>query len=160
MRYLRQFSEWKDRQSAVIAGKTAELKSQKEELAGEQASPGRHAVATKGGGIHPEGATCQTGCHSCRIEENGDALKTHLSKKQAEANQLRNRIAQLIAAEEEDSAGPRRSRSARPPRRKPAARRSDVLPAKLRRRRHVRPNSSRNPRGRPSRKRGEEEGRG
>ncbi|MEJ5548857.1 hypothetical protein WH417_25650, partial [Salmonella enterica subsp. enterica] len=35
------------------------------------------------------------------LRKNGDALKTHLSKKQAEANQLRNRIAQLIAAEEE-----------------------------------------------------------
>ena len=32
MRYLRQFSEWKDRQSAVIAGKTAELKSRKRSL--------------------------------------------------------------------------------------------------------------------------------
>lgn len=38
------------------------------------------------------------------LRKNGDALKSHLSRKQAEANQLRNRIAALIAEEERRAA--------------------------------------------------------
>lgn len=101
MRYLRQFSEWKDRQSAVIAGKTTELKSQKEELAESKRRQDAMLSRQRAEESTLKEQHAKQDAIVAGLRKNGDALKTHLSKKQAEANQLRNRIAQLIAAEEE-----------------------------------------------------------
>ncbi len=107
MRYLKQFSQWKDRQSAAIDGKTKELKQQKTELADARS---RHDAALRK--QKAEEATLVQK-HSRQdaivadLKKNGDALKTHLSKKQAEANQLRNQIAALIAEEERKAAAER-----------------------------------------------------
>lgn len=107
MRYLKQFSQWKDRQSAAIDGKTKELKQQKTELADARS---RHDAALRKQKAEEATLVQQ---HSRQdaivadLKKNGDALKTHLSKKQAEANQLRNQIAALIAEEERKAAAER-----------------------------------------------------
>lgn len=104
MRYLKQFSQWKDRQSAAIDGKTKELKQQKTELADARS---RHDATLRKQKAEEATLVQQ---HSRQdaivadLKKNGDALKTHLSKKQAEANQLRNQIAALIAEEERKAA--------------------------------------------------------
>ena len=104
MRYLRQFSEWKDRQSAAIAGKTEELKKQKGELA---VARNRQDEALRKQKSQESTLLQQHSRQDAIVAElrkNGDALKTHLSKKQAEANQLRNQISALIAEEERKAA--------------------------------------------------------
>jgi len=104
MRYLKQFSRWKERQSAAINGKNKELKQQRTELADARS---RHDAALRKQKAEEATLVKQ---HSRQdaivadLRKNGDALKTHLSKKQAEANQLRSQIAALIAEEERKAA--------------------------------------------------------
>ncbi len=104
MRYLRQFSRWKDRQSAAIDSKTSELKSQKESLA---KTRGEHGAALRKQQSEQQSLQKQYSRQDAIVAElkaNGNALKSHLSRKQAEANELRSRISALIAEEERRAA--------------------------------------------------------
>lgn len=104
MRYLKQFSEWKDRQSSAIDSKNQQLKSEKETLG---KTKNEHAAALKRQQAEQDALNTQYAKQDAiviELKKNGDALKTHLAKKQAEANELRNRIASLIAEEERKAA--------------------------------------------------------
>lgn len=104
MRYLRQFSEWKDRQTEAISSKNARLLSEKESLG---KARNEHDAALKRQQAEQSALKNQYAKQDALVaglKKNGDALKSHLSKKQAEANELRNRIAALIAEEERKAA--------------------------------------------------------
>lgn len=99
MRYLKQFSSWKDRQSSAITEKTNSLKSQRDRLASAREAHNKALQQQEA-----EQATLNKQYNRqndlvAGLKANGTALKTHLSKKQAEANELRNRISALIAEE-------------------------------------------------------------
>lgn len=100
MRYLKQFSEWKDRQSAEIAGKVAHLKGQRDLLAKTKNEKDKALKAQQTAQRELEGQYARQDAIVVELRANGEALNAHLAKKQAEANALRNRISALIAAEE------------------------------------------------------------
>lgn len=104
MRYLRQFSDWKDRQTAAIDGKTLELRQQKEELALAKSKQDAALQSQKREEDALRKQHARQDAIVAELRKNGSALKSHLNKKQAEANQLRNRIAALIAEEERKAA--------------------------------------------------------
>lgn len=101
MRYLRDFSAWKDRQSREIGEAVAQLKESKQKLASNQ----RDLNETLGRRVEAnnklERQRASQDAIVVELRRNGEALRTHLSRKQAEANQLRGRVAALIAQEEE-----------------------------------------------------------
>lgn len=100
MRYLRQFSDWKDRQSAAIDSKTAELRTQQEGLAKARKE---HDVALRQQRSEQQILQQQYSRQDALVaglKANGQALRSHLAKKQSEANDLRNRISALIAEEQ------------------------------------------------------------
>ena len=104
MRYLKQFSQWKDRQTAAIGSKNAQLMSEKESLG---KAKSEHDAALKRQQAEQAALSRQYAQQDALVadlKKNGIALKSHLSKKQAEANELRNRIAALIAEEERKAA--------------------------------------------------------
>lgn len=100
MRYLRQFSEWKDRQSAAIDSATMRLRGQKETLAKARIEQSEALKRQQSEQTTLQQQYSQQDAILADLRKNGSALKTHLSKKQAEANQLKSRIAELIAQEE------------------------------------------------------------
>lgn len=112
MRYLRQFSSWKDRQSAAIGGKTKELKTQKELLAQTRTQQSEALRRQKSDEQTLRQQHTRQDAIVAELRKNGAALKTHLGKKQAEANQLRNRIAALIVEEERRAAEERARKEA------------------------------------------------
>lgn len=100
MRYLKQFSAWKDRQSEEIGNKTAELKHQRDQLASAKAEQDKALQLQQSEQTNLQQQYGKQDAIVAQLRANGKALQTHLSKKQAEANELRNRISALIAAEE------------------------------------------------------------
>lgn len=100
MRYLRQFSEWKDRQSEVIGSKTKELKKQREGLAKARGEQSVALIRQRSEQNKLQMQYSRQDAIVADLKKNGVALQSHLSKKQAEANQLKSQIATLIAQEE------------------------------------------------------------
>lgn len=109
MRYLRQFAEWKERQSEMIAGKTEELNSQKEGLAQARKEQDDALRRQQSEENSLKERHERQNSVVADLKRNGQALKSHLSKKQAEANELRGRIAELIAQEERKAAEARKA---------------------------------------------------
>lgn len=104
MRYLREFSDWRNRQTEQINSKIADLKNQKEALAKakeeqqnalslQQSSKNRLAVQHS-----------QQEALVAELKQNGKALDAHLKQKQAEATELGNLVSQLIAEEQRKAA--------------------------------------------------------
>lgn len=104
MRYLRQFSEWKSRRTDAINRKNRQLESDRSNLAKLQ-----DEEKTQFGKQQADLATLQQQ-HSQQnaivsdLKKNGTALKSHLNRKQNEANQLRQRVTDLIAQEQRKAA--------------------------------------------------------
>lgn len=113
MRYLRQFSRWKDRQTEEINKRVDQLKYQSELLAQTK----REKDVALGKEVKARNELQVQRDKQDRIvadlRANGNALKAHLSKKQAEANSLRNSIAALIAEEQRREEQRRREEQAR-----------------------------------------------
>ncbi|MBD5269272.1 MAG: peptidoglycan DD-metalloendopeptidase family protein [Bacteroides sp.] len=101
MRYLKQFSEWKDRQSAEIAGKVEHLKNQRATLSKTLSAKDAALRQQQAAQTELEKQYSRQDAIVVELRANGQALNAHLSKKQAEANALRSRISSLIAAEEQ-----------------------------------------------------------
>lgn len=101
MRYLREFSDWKERQSVEITKKVDHLKSQRDLLARSRAE--MDAALRRQQSAHRElqNQYARQDAIVVELRANGAALNAHLAKKQAEANALRSRISALIAAEEQ-----------------------------------------------------------
>lgn len=113
MRYLKQFSEWKDNRTKDINAKVALLKMEQEALQRAKSDKdimlGRElkAQARLTEQKQRQDAVVQT------LRANGEALQSHLAKKQAEVNQLRNRVAALIAEEQRKAEAERRAEEER-----------------------------------------------
>lgn len=104
MRYLKEFREWKDRQSSEIDSKITLLKSQKDELSKAKDEENKALIAQKAANSTIEKQYIQQNALVAELKKNGEALKIHLSKKQSEANDLKNRVSQLIAEEQRKAA--------------------------------------------------------
>lgn len=113
MRYLRQFSEWKDRQLESIGSKTEQLKSSRESLAMARSEQDEALKRQKTDQSALEQQYSKQDAIVEKLKQNGTALKTHLSKKQKEANDLNNKIAALIAEEQRKAEEARRAEEAR-----------------------------------------------
>lgn len=100
VRYLKEFSKWKDHKSGEIQSKIIDLQNEKDALAkARQEEQSTLALQQK--------SQTQLESQYKRQEEvledlkkNGKALTAHLKRKQHEANELNNRISKLIAEEQ------------------------------------------------------------
>ncbi|MDE7414546.1 MAG: peptidoglycan DD-metalloendopeptidase family protein [Muribaculaceae bacterium] len=104
MRYLKEFSGWREHQSEVIGAKVRQLKEQKDLLA--------RTKSEKDAAVREESrlqAKLQTQYKEqdamvIQLKANGEALRSYLAQKQAEANTLKNRVSALIAEEQRRAA--------------------------------------------------------
>jgi septal ring factor EnvC (AmiA/AmiB activator) len=108
MRYLKQFSDWRGKQSATISQKMDRLKDQRDQLS--QAKDQKSRVLAQEQRAKDELAQQQSQKQVlvAQLQRNGAELRAYLSKKQAEVNALNSKISQLIAAEEAKAAEERR----------------------------------------------------
>lgn len=108
MRYMKEFSEWKDRRSSEIKGKVATLQTQRGQLAQARSDAsvalGREQAAQSK--LSEQRSLQQATVTELRA--NSDALRSKLAKRQAEARKLSNQISQLIAEEQAKEAEKRR----------------------------------------------------
>ena len=100
IRYLREFSKWREEQVAEISGLQTELKSQHEKLA--QTKAEIDEVLAKERTVRSQLVAQRTKQDALvdELQRNGVALNSHLQKKQQEVNDLKSKIANLIAAEQ------------------------------------------------------------
>lgn len=108
MRYLKEFSRWRDNQTQEINKTVASLKEENTRLLRVKSDYdvmlGRQVkVQTR-----LESQQNMQNKIVADLKANGTALQSHLARKQAEVNDLRNRVASLIAAEERKAAEERR----------------------------------------------------
>lgn len=100
MRYLKEFSDWKDRKSADISRKVAHLKGERELLAKTKVDKDKALQRQSAAQSQLEQQYARQDALVADLRRNGEALNAHLARKQAEANELRNKVAALIAAEQ------------------------------------------------------------
>ena len=113
MRYLKQFSEWRDNQSALIAKKVGKLKYQTQLLAQTKNDKDRALRSHMTAQRNLEQQHARQDVVVADLKKNGEALRSHLAKKQSEANDLRNRVAALIAQEQAAAEARRREEERR-----------------------------------------------
>lgn len=110
MRYLRVFADWRKRREDEIKREMERLEGQRKQLAVSRAAlqttlsqqeEASRVLAVK---QREQAATVS------RLRANGYALRSHLARKQAEANALNARVAQLIAAERAEAEAAERRR--------------------------------------------------
>lgn len=112
MRYLKQFSEWREKKSSELKAGVELLARQRDELS-----------RTKN--MHDQALRRETEARDAlqqqfkrqdaivvELRKNGDALRSHLANKQAEANALKNRVAAIIAEEQRRAEAERQAREA------------------------------------------------
>lgn len=103
MRYLRKFSEWRSRKEGEIREQIASLDKSRQQLAdGKQALQATLASQREAQSILRDKHKAQDETVA-RLRASGEALRSHLARKQAEANALNNRVMQLISAEQEEA---------------------------------------------------------
>lgn len=100
LRYLREFSNWKDRQSAEINAKIADLKNEKEALAKAKEVQNNSLSMQQANEKKLETQRKKEETLIASLKEKGDALSRHLAQKQAEANKLNGLVSNLIAQEQ------------------------------------------------------------
>lgn len=100
MRYLREFSSWRGRQTEEINGKIADLKRQKEALAQARTEQENALALQKSSEAQLKVQHGRQEALVAELKQNGQALQSHLKKKQAEANELGSMVSQLIAEEQ------------------------------------------------------------
>ena len=122
MRYLRQFSSWKDRQTEAIDNKTAELKHQQEALAAAKTEQDKALRQQQSEQTTLQQQYVKQDAIVAGLRKNGEALRSHLAKKQGEANQLKSRISALIAEEQRRAEAERKAREEAERKRAEAAR--------------------------------------
>lgn len=101
MRYLKEFSSWRTRQSAEIEVKVARLTKEKEDLSQAREEQKNSIILQNANREKLELAKRKQESIIKDLKANGAALQAHLKKKQAEANELGSMISQLIAQEQE-----------------------------------------------------------
>lgn len=100
MRYLRRFSQWRDKQTGQIQAEVAQLDRQKQLLAQTKAEKDRMLASERTVKQQLEVQYTKQDATVATLKKNGDALRSHLARKQAEAYELKSRIATLIAEEQ------------------------------------------------------------
>lgn len=108
MRYMQEFSEWKDRRSSEIAGKVKLLREQRQQLAQAHSDA---SVALQRQQAAQNRLAEQRGQQELAVAElraNSDALRSKLQRRQAEARKLSSQISQLIAEQQAREAEARR----------------------------------------------------
>lgn len=110
IRYMRQFSAWKERKSSDINNKIAQLGRERESLA--KAKDTQTLVL---GQLTKSQAQLEDNHRRqetlvATLRQNGDALQKHLVAKQAEANNLKSTISSLIAQEQAKAEAERKAR--------------------------------------------------
>lgn len=108
MRYVKEFSDWKERRSSEIKGKVASLQQQKDQLAQvrNDATVALHREQAAQEKLSQQRKDQQAAVTELRA--NSDALRAKLAKRQAEARKLSNQISQLITEERAKEAEARR----------------------------------------------------
>ena len=101
MRYLKQFSSWKERQSKEINAKIATLREQGEQLTKARDQQSVALRKEQQARVLLDKHRAEQDALVAELKRNGAALNDHLARKQAEANALGSRVAALIAAEEQ-----------------------------------------------------------
>ena len=113
MRYLKEFSDWRKEQSEKIEARIKTLNANKAELARDKQMQDQELRKQVASQRQLEGQYKEKDALVVELRANGAALKDHLSKKQAEANTLNNRVAALIAAEQRAAEERRRAEERR-----------------------------------------------
>ena len=110
MRYLREFSGWREKQSDKIGAKVANLKSQRELLAKTKSE--KNVALQEESKLHAKLQTQykEQDAMVVKLKANGDALRKYLAQKQSEANALKGRVAALIAEEQRRAEEQRKAR--------------------------------------------------
>lgn len=100
MRYLREFSNWRERQTEEINNKTKELKEQRDELAKAKEEHSNALVLQKRNinKLAEQHSRQETLVNE--LKKNGAALQSHLKRKQEEATELGHMVSVLIAEEQ------------------------------------------------------------
>ena len=110
IRYMRQFSAWKERKSADIDNKIEQLGKERENLAkAKDAQTVALDQLTKSQTQLEDNHKKQSALVAS-LRANGDALQAHLTAKQKEANKLKETISSLIAQEQAKAEAERRAR--------------------------------------------------
>ena len=100
LRYLREFSKWRENQVAEISKVQAELKQQHEALSATKSELDKVVEIEQQAKAKLLTQKSKQDVLVADLQRNGIALNSHLKKKQQEVNDLQNRIADLIAAEQ------------------------------------------------------------
>ncbi len=100
MRYLGQFSDWRKNQSAELDRRVELLRNQQDTLAAARRAQEVALQRQRQTQHQLESQYARQDSVVAELRQNGQALRTHLEHKQAEANALGNRVAQLIAQEQ------------------------------------------------------------
>lgn len=99
LRYMNEFSEWKERRSDEIKGKVESLKTQKEELVQAHNDAALALQREEAAQEKLKKQQVEQQQTVAALREQSDALKSKLAKRQAEAKKLSNQISALIAEE-------------------------------------------------------------
>lgn len=110
MRYMREFSSWKENRSKEINRKTSLLRQEAESLEKARTEQREALQKQRVAKNQLEARRKEQNEIVARLKSEGQALNAHLSQKQAEANQLKARIAELIAVEQRKAAEEARKR--------------------------------------------------
>lgn len=100
MRYLKEFSGWRERQSSEISAKISDLRTRRTRLAEAHTAMDATLKRQVAARQKLERQRSEQDAIVVDLRRNGEALNAHLARKQAEVNQLRNRVSTLIAQEE------------------------------------------------------------
>lgn len=110
IRYMRQFSAWKERKSSDISNKITHLGKERESLARAKDAQ-THALGELTRSQEQLEANHRKQSQLvATLRHNGDALQQHLVAKQKEANRLKETISSLIAAEQAKAEAERKAR--------------------------------------------------
>jgi len=104
MRYLRKFADWRTRREQEIKDEITRLDRQTRELAANRSALQSTLAAQQEATKLLAAKEREQAATVSKLRANGEALRTHLARKQAEANALNARVAQLIAAEQAEAA--------------------------------------------------------
>ena len=113
IRYLREFNNWRERQTIKIQKKNDELKAQNLQLSQAKQSKNVALGKQKEANATLQSQYARQDALIVQLRKQGDQLRAHLAKKQSEANELRNRISAAIAAEQQREAERRKAEERR-----------------------------------------------
>lgn len=110
MRYLRQFSEWRGKRTDEIGGRIETLKAKTRTLSQAKQMHDKALAADIKARDELKEQYVKQDAIVVELKKNGNALRSHLAKKQAEVNQLKGRVSALIAEEQRKAEADRRAR--------------------------------------------------